>query len=239
MVIVDVAVAFENRYEAFERIRHEKIRKYEPIANHFRMRGWDVKLDAVVVGALGSWDPANEPALKALRISPRYCKMMRRFIVSDTIRWSRDMYVEHVTGRRQYIVPTDPLQLPGAIDPMELFPPPERLPNDDPAAERVGRTVHEPMDGVALLPPNNLAVVLENDPVLELENNPAHELENPTETTLSPGLTFPDSNRLIESPLTEHGVVEELMQSLVAEQDLVTSTGTVLLPPSLSPSNFD
>lgn len=106
MTIIDVAVVFENRYEALEVARLEKIRKYQEIANHFRMRGWTVRLDAVIVGALGSWDPANEPALKALRISPRYCRMMRKFIVSDTIRWSRDIYVEHLSGRRQFSIPS-------------------------------------------------------------------------------------------------------------------------------------
>ncbi|KYN21284.1 hypothetical protein ALC57_06383 [Trachymyrmex cornetzi] len=34
--------------------------------------------------------------------------MMRRLIVSDTIRWSRDIYVEHVSGTRQYLAPSRP-----------------------------------------------------------------------------------------------------------------------------------
>jgi len=125
LTIIDVAVAFENRYEALERIRAEKIRKYSAIANHFRMRHWQVELDAVVIGALGSWDPANERALRTLRISPRYAKMMRRFIVSDTIRWSRDIYIEHVSGRRQYVVPEPPVDVVAAINPQDLYPAPQ------------------------------------------------------------------------------------------------------------------
>lgn len=214
LVIIDVAVAFENRYEAFERIRQEKIRKYEPIANHFRMRGWDVKLDAVVVGALGSWDPANEPALKALRISPRYCKMMRRFIVSDTIRWSRDMYVEHVSGRRQYIVPMIPMDLPGAINPAELFAPPGELLDVGPTETREDEVAPEPLRRAAPSPPTNPAPELETGPAPELEIDPAPVLENTTD------LAVPT-----EDP------VEELLSD--------TSTDTVLLPISLSPSNFD
>jgi len=27
---------------------------------------------------------------------------MRKLMVSDTIRWSRDIYVEHITGEKQY-----------------------------------------------------------------------------------------------------------------------------------------
>ena len=53
-------------------LAEKKISKYELIATDFHALGWTVFLDAVVVGSFGSWDPANEPALKALRISPRY-----------------------------------------------------------------------------------------------------------------------------------------------------------------------
>lgn len=31
-----------------------------------------------------------------------YCHLMRRLMCTDAIRWSRDIYVEHVTGVRQY-----------------------------------------------------------------------------------------------------------------------------------------
>ncbi len=119
LTIVDVAVIFENRYSEFQRARQQKIDKYTPLADSFRTRGWNVSLDAIVVGSLGSWDPANEPALKLLHIGTRYAKIMRRLIVSDTIRWSRDMYVEHITGVRQYPVnPTIPPPLsPAPVNP--------------------------------------------------------------------------------------------------------------------------
>jgi hypothetical protein len=78
------------------------------LADYFRARGWTVHLDAIIVGALGGWDPDNEATLRTLRISKRYCKMMRRYIVSDTIRWSRDIYIEHLSGQRQY----DPIAPP-------------------------------------------------------------------------------------------------------------------------------
>merc|ERR1711911_417141 len=104
--IADVAVAFENRYESFQTARTGKITKYAPIVEEFRRKGWTVDMGAIVVGSLGGWDPANEATLRMLRISPRYLKLMRRLIVSDTIRWSRDIYVEHLTGNRQYEVET-------------------------------------------------------------------------------------------------------------------------------------
>jgi hypothetical protein len=270
LVIVDVAVVFENRFEALERSRAEKVRKYEPIANHFRLRGWNVRLDAVVVGALGSWDPNNEPALKALRISPRYCKMMRRFIISDTIRWSRDMYIEHISGKRQFTVPEPPLDLPGAIDPEHLFPPTgqeasvraneraheranerapvrayERAPvraneraherANDRAQERANNRAHERATERAPVRENEQTHERANDP--ELENIPVHELPNPTEIALSPGLTFHVSDQSSDSSLTD--ATEELVLSAAEDRELDTSTETVPLPLSLSPSNFE
>ncbi|KYN22491.1 hypothetical protein ALC57_05102, partial [Trachymyrmex cornetzi] len=71
---------------------------------------------AFVVGALGSWDQGNEAVLRLLRVTAQYASMMRHLIVSDTIRCSRDIYVEHVSGTRQYLAPSrpsgDPLSTP-------------------------------------------------------------------------------------------------------------------------------
>ena len=41
--------------------------------------------------------------LRLLRIDSQYAAMMRRLIVSDTIHWLRDFYVEHVSDTRQYL----------------------------------------------------------------------------------------------------------------------------------------
>ena len=114
MSIADVAVAFENRYDSFQAARVGKVEKYTPIVEEFRRKGWTVDMGAIVVGSLGGWDPANEATLRMLRISPRYLKLMRRLIVSDTIRWSRDLYVEHLTGDRQYVVGTGQEELRAA-----------------------------------------------------------------------------------------------------------------------------
>jgi len=200
LVIIDVAITFENRYVAFEKIRQEKVRKYTAIADLFRDRGWEVNLDAVVVGSLGSWDPANERSLKLLRISPRYAKMMRKFIVSDTIRWSRDIYVEHLSGKRQFIIPELPTDPPGAILPQELYPAPNgqqdaslMLPQQQQPAVNVLVNDPAPFPTDVILPVNeiinhstdlqvnNPANVLENAPVLPPD--PTTQAENGTPTT--------------------------------------------------------
>ncbi|XP_039309677.1 uncharacterized protein LOC120358703 [Solenopsis invicta] len=108
VVICDVTVPFENRWEAFEDARARKIAKYSPLAEELQRRGYRVVVTAFVVGALGSWDPRNEAVLRLLRIGTPYASLMRRLMVSDTIRWSRDIYVEHVSGTRQYRAPPRP-----------------------------------------------------------------------------------------------------------------------------------
>lgn len=100
--LVDVAIPFENRYGALAESRAQKTEKYEQLAEQLRLKGYEVSLDGFIVGALGSWDMANERVIKQLGISSRYAQTMKRLMVSDVIRWSRDIYVTHITGHRQW-----------------------------------------------------------------------------------------------------------------------------------------
>ncbi|GFV39557.1 hypothetical protein TNCV_1367981 [Trichonephila clavipes] len=59
-------------------------------------------IDAIVVGSLWSWDPANDTVLLRLGISRKYAILMGKLICSDVIRWSRDIYIEPLTGKRQF-----------------------------------------------------------------------------------------------------------------------------------------
>ncbi|KOX71975.1 hypothetical protein WN51_03123, partial [Melipona quadrifasciata] len=105
IVVVDVTVPFENTFEALEKARFEKILKYHSLADSLRGHGYTVHVDGFVVGALVAWHPHNDRLLTILRVSSGYAGLMRPLIVSKTIAWSRDIYVEHVTGTRQYLVP--------------------------------------------------------------------------------------------------------------------------------------
>lgn len=102
VTIVDVTIPFENRYAAFEAARREKQQKYQTIVEYFQQQGFDTSLDAFVVGSLGGWDPANEITLQRIGIGRNYAKLMKRLMCTDVIRWSRDIYIEHITGHRQY-----------------------------------------------------------------------------------------------------------------------------------------
>ena len=123
--IIDVAVAFENKYEAFQLARAGKIQKYALLADELRSQGWDVYLNAFVVGALGGWDPENETVVRQLRISRSYAKLMKKLIISDTIRWSRDIYVEFISGKRQYRtdVPANTISTPPEPTVASITPP--------------------------------------------------------------------------------------------------------------------
>jgi hypothetical protein len=102
VTIIDVTIPFENRYAAFQAARQDKQKKYAPLAEHYNSQGYGVFLDAFIVGALGGWDPANERIISHLKLGHVYCRLMRKLMVSDAIRWSRDIYVEHLSGVRQY-----------------------------------------------------------------------------------------------------------------------------------------
>lgn len=102
VVIVDVCCPFDNRPQALNAARAEKIRKYSPLVATLKQQGYTAGCEAVVVGALGSWDPANTKALSMLDIPQHKRAALAKKCVSEVIRWSRDIYVEHVSGHRMY-----------------------------------------------------------------------------------------------------------------------------------------
>ncbi|CAD1469438.1 unnamed protein product, partial [Heterotrigona itama] len=101
VVVVDVTVPFDNTFSALERARLARIEKYAPLAAALNRNGCAVYVNGFVVGALGAWHPHNEGHFPFARLAA----LMRRLMVSETIAWFRDIYIEHVTGIRQYSSP--------------------------------------------------------------------------------------------------------------------------------------
>ncbi|XP_064464937.1 uncharacterized protein LOC135376257 [Ornithodoros turicata] len=95
-IIVDVCCPFENRIPALLEARKEKERKYQTVKENLQRRFQRVTIEAVVVGALGSWDPRNDRLLKKL-CSKTYAKKLKKLCVSDVIAASRDIYAAHIT----------------------------------------------------------------------------------------------------------------------------------------------
>jgi hypothetical protein len=54
-----------------------------------------------VVDSLGSYDLHNADFTKKIS-SKRNMKPLKLLCVADTIAWSRKLYIEHITGARQY-----------------------------------------------------------------------------------------------------------------------------------------
>ncbi|KYO36070.1 hypothetical protein Y1Q_0013115 [Alligator mississippiensis] len=52
--------------------------------------------------------PSNESILCTCHISRCYTKVMQHLMVSNTIRLSGDIYMEHIVGEHQYVDPSRP-----------------------------------------------------------------------------------------------------------------------------------
>ncbi|XP_055947152.1 uncharacterized protein LOC129980793 [Argiope bruennichi] len=113
--IVDVTIPFENRMEGFEKAKRLKHDKYASLLPLYSSNGMQAAIIPIVVGALGAWDPENDRFLSKY-MSRGYLNKFRKLCVSDCIKWSRDIYVEHISGHRQF---TDGVDLAEHLTPPE------------------------------------------------------------------------------------------------------------------------
>uniref|UniRef100_A0A7E4W2D5 Reverse transcriptase n=1 Tax=Panagrellus redivivus TaxID=6233 RepID=A0A7E4W2D5_PANRE len=90
LTIIDVTISFENGPDAFKKAREKENRSYKTFN------------DAIIIGSLAAYDPANEACIRRLGIPHKYAVLMKRLMVNDVIKRCLDLYVEHVTGIRQY-----------------------------------------------------------------------------------------------------------------------------------------
>lgn len=96
-IVIDVTCPFDNRKTAFDAARESKVAKYEPVRQYLLRKFQRVSIEAVVVGALGSWDPNNDKVMRRL-CSKRYMRLFKKLAVSDTIAASREVYAKHVAA---------------------------------------------------------------------------------------------------------------------------------------------
>ncbi|KAK3919181.1 hypothetical protein KUF71_008330 [Frankliniella fusca] len=57
---------------------------------------------AKTIDIVRSWLGSNYQVLKTLGLTNAYSNTLARFACSTSIKWSRDIYVEHVSGRQHY-----------------------------------------------------------------------------------------------------------------------------------------
>ncbi|GIY31148.1 retrovirus-related Pol polyprotein from type-2 retrotransposable element R2DM [Caerostris darwini] len=117
--VIDVTCPFEGSDTAFISSYENKINKYEPLLPLYRAQGLNPVIVPILVGALGSWCPWND-RICCKKLSRIYLAKFRKLCVSDCIKWSRDIYTEHITGHRQYL--TDDLPAPISHSPNENIP---------------------------------------------------------------------------------------------------------------------
>jgi len=96
-LILDITIPYENRPQAFETARNEKKRKYSNIATLLSRDFKKVTTDAIIVGALGAWDPKNDHILKRF-INKKFLPRFRKLCVSETITHTRQIFQKHVLG---------------------------------------------------------------------------------------------------------------------------------------------
>ncbi|GIY79110.1 retrovirus-related Pol polyprotein from type-1 retrotransposable element R2, partial [Caerostris darwini] len=120
--LIDVPCPFENRKTIFDSARARKLAHCERLIPLYQAHGLQPQVVPILVGALGSWDPQKDAFLRRF-MSRSYLNTFRRLCVSDTIKWSRDIYVEFLTGHKQYSpsedVHTEPTDLVDIYSPAE------------------------------------------------------------------------------------------------------------------------
>ena len=98
-IIVDVTIPFEGEENSLQSARVTKETKYSRLKTWLQSQYKEVEVAAFVVGALGSWDPDNEPVLRMLRIGRNYARLFRRLCCISTIQGSRKIWQAFCTGR--------------------------------------------------------------------------------------------------------------------------------------------
>lgn len=123
VVIIDVTCPFDNGYGVFSSARKDKIKKFAPLRDYFKTSFTNIHIDAIIVGSLRSWDPKNDKTLLKF-CSKIYLKLMKKLVVSETVRASRDIFIHHTSKypqvdfrsreyrKRNIRIPRDPSPLP-------------------------------------------------------------------------------------------------------------------------------
>uniref|UniRef100_A0A914Q7V0 Reverse transcriptase domain-containing protein n=1 Tax=Panagrolaimus davidi TaxID=227884 RepID=A0A914Q7V0_9BILA len=80
-IIIDVTIPYENFPKSFVSARDRKYEKYTEIKKELQNLGYNVFLDAFIVGSLGGYDPENYKCLKSLDIPKNYSILMKKLMV--------------------------------------------------------------------------------------------------------------------------------------------------------------
>ncbi|XP_037501550.1 uncharacterized protein LOC119375444 [Rhipicephalus sanguineus] len=76
-IALDVTCPFKNKREPFSNTQNDKVSRHEPVAAYLRRRNQRVSVAAVIVGALGAWDPDNDRVLHRI-CSRLYIRLFKK-----------------------------------------------------------------------------------------------------------------------------------------------------------------
>ncbi|GFU50716.1 retrovirus-related Pol polyprotein from type-1 retrotransposable element R2 [Trichonephila clavipes] len=221
--IIDVTIPFENRRGAFGQARERKISKYLELIPYFTSLGYQhVQIVPIIVGALGAWDPENDAFLRKVA-TKRYLAVLRKLCVSDCIRWSRDIYTQHLTGAQQYSTDTP------------LHPPPQCT------QERRPPTRQPPNVGNGAVPSEPPIVM--SPPAIEPQTGITNG-NNKSSPPLPPVTPLASHSNVIEGPHADNENTSSLpagtsvpVESPLATDNMVSPTNVVGTMDSSSPAN--
>ncbi|KAG8184378.1 hypothetical protein JTE90_006781 [Oedothorax gibbosus] len=137
-ILIDVAVPYENRISAFSTTRRDKAAKYTQVCNNLRRSFANVHNESIIVGALGSWDRANDSVLRKF-VNKRYANKLRRLICTDVLSHTCDIFHQHVRGQLpdQARLSSQRGRLPHEANPVDPpAPPPMRIASPGPSTDQ-------------------------------------------------------------------------------------------------------
>lgn len=98
--IIDITCTFEAHSQSFINARTHKRMKYRDEADALTLKGYKVVCDAIVIGALGSWDPKNDAVLLKCGVSKSQVHYIKRVVIGNSIEYGRRLYWEHILAQR-------------------------------------------------------------------------------------------------------------------------------------------
>ena len=97
-IIVDVTLSYENNPQRLIDVREAKISKYLPEKAILEQLGYQVHLDALVYGSLGSHLPSNFDVYRQLGITRKNIKRIKKTITTMALEDSHNIFKSHVSG---------------------------------------------------------------------------------------------------------------------------------------------
>ena len=101
MWLIDVKCPYDT-LETIQKSRDGNVEKYTPYLEQTRahLPGWQVMLDTLSFGCLGSWCKLNDKVLRCLGLSDRNISSIAKYTTMTCIKWSSRIWDTHCAGHK-------------------------------------------------------------------------------------------------------------------------------------------